>query len=261
MSQKLQGKIALVVGAGGSIGNAITKRLAGAGARVAAADVSRQAADTLATSCSAEGWDVRGFVVDVADEASVQSLVAAVIDAFGRIDILQYNAAATDPADYGRDLTLLELPTEVWDKSFAVNVRGAMLAAKYVVPRMLENPSGGVIINTSSASSELPSPLGQTAYGASKAALNTLTRYIAAQYGPSNIRCNAVLPGLVMTDAARRYFTTDEIDAVARLTMLNKVSDPEDIAATIHFLVSDDARMISGQLVRVDGGLGRPKTE
>jgi NAD(P)-dependent dehydrogenase (short-subunit alcohol dehydrogenase family) len=128
-----------------------------------------------------------------------------------------------------------------------------MLLSKYAIPHMLQQ-GGGVIINTSSGASVLPAVDARTAYGPSKAALESLSRYIAMQHGPQNIRCNAILPGVVLTQGMQKLFTPQDLDAMASRTMLQRVCYPEDIAAMAHFLASDDARQITGQLIRVDGG-------
>ncbi|HKT54213.1 MAG TPA: SDR family oxidoreductase, partial [Caulobacteraceae bacterium] len=153
----------------------------------------------------------------------------------------------------GADGTLLQMTTELWDKSFAVNVRGAMLLSREAVPHMLKR-GGGAIVNTSSGASEVPSVDARTAYGPSKGALESLTRYVAAQYGAQNIRCNAILPGAVLTPGMQTTFTQSQLDAMVGRTMLQRITMPADIAAGVHFLASDDARQITGQLIRIDAG-------
>jgi NAD(P)-dependent dehydrogenase (short-subunit alcohol dehydrogenase family) len=249
----LQGKVAIITGGGGAIGSATAERLARAGAAVAIADIREKAAAKVADRLTAEGLAVRAFAVDLSSEAEIRALVDGAVQAFGRIDILHNNAVAL-LATFEADGMLVDLTAEVWDGAFAVNVRAPMLLAKYVIPHMLRQGDGGVIINTSSGASEAPSADSRAAYGSSKAALNTLTRYIAAQYGAQNIRCNAILPGAVLTRGMEKIFGAEQLDAMAGRTMLRRVSLPEDIAALVHFLVSDAARQITGELVRIDGG-------
>lgn len=249
--QRLDGKVAIVTGGAGAIGTATCRRLAEAGAAVAIADIRGDAAERRAETIREAGGAAEGFAVDLASEAAIADLVQAVMKRFGRIDILHNNAAASI---IDRDLALLDLTAEVWDTTFAINVRAPMLMAKAVIPHMIANENGGVIINTSSGASELPDAHARTAYGPSKSALETLTRYIAIQYGPQGVRCNAILPGVVMTPGMQKMFAAEQLDAMIGKTMLRRFNLPEDIAAMVHFLVSDDARQVTGELIRVDGG-------
>jgi NAD(P)-dependent dehydrogenase (short-subunit alcohol dehydrogenase family) len=216
------------------------------------ADIRQDAAGAVADRLVSEGLTATAFAVDLAQESQIVQLAEDVVKAFGRVDIL-HNNAATGGGVFESDKTLLDLTAEVWDKSFAVNVRAPMLLSKAVVPHMLRQ-GGGVIINTSTGASETAAADARTAYGASKAALNMLTRYIAAQYGPGNIRCNAVLPGVVMTQGMEKLFGQAELDAMNSRSMLRRGCTPEDIAAMVHYLVSDDARQITGELFRVNAG-------
>jgi NAD(P)-dependent dehydrogenase (short-subunit alcohol dehydrogenase family) len=256
MSERnLAGKVAIVTGGGGGIGSATAARLARAGAAVAVVDIRRSAADHVAAGLSGEGLAAQAFVVDVSQEDQVRAFVADTVRAFGRIDILHNNAVNSAAAVWERDLQLVDMDVEVWDQIFAVNTRGPMLLAKHVIPQMLAQGTGGVIVNMSSGASERGQPDRLTAYGASKGALNSLTKYIAVQYGPQNIRCNALVCGVVATDALRSFFSAEEIEGLAGDTMLRRPSTPEDIAAMVHFLALDDARQITGQLIRIDGGM------
>jgi NAD(P)-dependent dehydrogenase (short-subunit alcohol dehydrogenase family) len=238
----------------GAIGTATAERLARAGATVAIADVRDDAAASLADRLRTEGLAARAFQVNLTQEAEIQALVENVVEAFGRIDILHNNAAANLQEAPNGDRTLLEISAKTWDVTFSVNVRGPMLLSKYVVAQMLKQGGGGVIVNMSSGASQVPSPEARIAYGASKAALETLTRYTAAQYGAQGVRCNAILPGVVLTPGMREMFTAEQLDAMTGRTMLRRACTPEDIAAMVRFLVSDDARQITGELVRVNGG-------
>jgi NAD(P)-dependent dehydrogenase (short-subunit alcohol dehydrogenase family) len=250
--RNLDGRVAIITGGGGAIGEATAERLARAGAKVAVADIRRDAADAVAHRLVSEGLTAKAFGVDLAQESQIVQLAEDVMKAFGRVDILHNNAAAGGGV-FEADKTLLDLTAEVWDKSFAVNVRAPMLLSKAVAPHMLRQ-GGGVIINTSSGASEMPAADARTAYGASKAALNMLTRYIAAQYGPGNIRCNAVLPGVVMTKGMQKLFGQAELEAMNSRSMLRRGCTPEDVAAMVHYLASDDAGQITGELFRVNAG-------
>jgi NAD(P)-dependent dehydrogenase (short-subunit alcohol dehydrogenase family) len=252
--RNLEGKVAVITGGGGAIGSATAERLARAGAVVAVADIREGAAGKVADRLKAEGLSAEAFKVDLREETQIRALVEDVVRRFGRIDILHNNAAANVDKGDGADLTLLDVSAEVWDATYAVNVRAPMLLSKYAVDQMLRQGGGGVIVNTSSGASQVASAEARTAYGSSKAALETLTRYVAAQYGAQNIRCNAILPGVVLTKGMQVMFTAEQLEAMVGRTMLKRVCLPEDIAAMVHFLVSDDARQITGELVRVNGG-------
>jgi NAD(P)-dependent dehydrogenase (short-subunit alcohol dehydrogenase family) len=253
VERNLEGKVALITGGGGAIGSATCQRFARAGASVAVCDIRKDAAAAVANRIKAEGGVAEAFAVDLLSEDQIRALVEAVVGAFGRLDILHNNAAATREGVINADLTLLTLSAETWDETFAVNVRAPMLLSKYAIPHMIRQ-GGGAIINTSSGASEMPAPDARTAYGPSKAALEVLSRYIAVQHGPDNIRCNAILPGVVLTKGMQKLFTQDALDSMVSRTMLQRVCLPEDIAAMAHFLASDDARQVTGERLRVDGG-------
>jgi NAD(P)-dependent dehydrogenase (short-subunit alcohol dehydrogenase family) len=255
MSGELKGKTAIVTGGAGAIGWATVERLAREGASVAIADIRMDAAVGLADRLVREGLTAKAFKIDLSQETEIISLVAGVVDAFGRIDILHNNAAINLQEAENGDRTLLDISAKNWDLTFSVNVRGPMLLSKHVIAQMLKQGGGGVIVNMSSGASQVPDPEARIAYGSSKAAIETLTRYTAAQYGPQKIRCNAILPGVVMTPGMREMFTAEQLGAMTGRTMLKRACEPEDIAAMVCFLVSDDARQITGELVRVNGGV------
>jgi NAD(P)-dependent dehydrogenase (short-subunit alcohol dehydrogenase family) len=255
MSGELKGKTAIVTGGAGAIGWATVERLAREGASVAIADIRMDAAAGLADRLVREGLTAKAFKIDLSQETEIISLVAGVVDAFGRIDILHNNAAINLQEAENGDRTLLDISAKNWDLTFSVNVRGPMLLSKHVIAQMLKQGGGGVIVNMSSGASQVPDPEARIAYGSSKAAIETLTRYTAAQYGPQEIRCNAILPGVVMTPGMREMFTAAQLGAMTGRTMLKRACEPEDIAAMVCFLVSDDARQITGELVRVNGGV------
>jgi NAD(P)-dependent dehydrogenase (short-subunit alcohol dehydrogenase family) len=252
-ARNLEGKVAIITGGGGAIGSATARRLASAGARIAVADIREAPALELVDDLKAGGVDARAFRMNLAHEEEIEALAAGVVEAFGRIDILHNNAAINLQDVEGGDRALLDVSARTWDKTFAVNVRGPMLLSKHAVAQMIRQGDGGVIVNTSSGASQRPDE-SRIAYASSKAALETLTRYVAAQYGRHNIRCNAILPGVVLTPGMQQMFSDEQLGAMVGRTMLQRPCRPEDIAAMVHFLVSDDARQITGELHRVNGG-------
>ena len=248
----LNDRTAIVTGAAGGIGAATAMLLAARGARVVLADVHLEAAQRIAEKIRASGGDAHAEPVDLSEEASVAALVETTLRKFKRLDILHNNAADLSPELSRRDMDVESMATDVWDRTFKVNVRGTMLCCRHALRHMTQRQSGS-IINTAS-NLGLQGNIGQAAYAASKAALLQLTRSIAASHGRSGIRCNAVSPGLVMTPAARDNLPPQLHDIVSGETLTPYLGTPEDIAAAVVFLASDEARYITGHNLVVDGG-------
>ncbi|MFC4585001.1 SDR family NAD(P)-dependent oxidoreductase [Sphaerisporangium corydalis] len=244
---RFEGQVALVTGGGSGIGAATARRLASEGARVGVADIRPAAAFQVA---SAIGPAAYALTCDVADENSTAAAVAELVEHFGRLDVVHSNAAALGREVFGRDAGLLDLDVEVWDRTMAVNVRGAMLVVKHAVPHMT---NGGAIVITSSVSG-LVGDADHAAYGTSKAAVNGLVRYVATMYGDRGIRCNAVAPALVMTDTARTAMGPERLAEKAAERVLPWPATPEDVAALVAFLASGEARCVTGQTVVIDCG-------
>ena len=250
---RLAGRVAVVTGAASGIGRATALRLAQEGAAVVVADLSGAGAAQVAKEIAAAGGRAVGHAADVADEPSVVAMIERAVVEFGGLDILHNNAAASDPALMSRDGDVAALEVEVLDRTLAVNLRGPMLGCKHAIPRMLER-GRGAIVNTSSASGLVGDPV-RTAYGASKAGLDSLTRYVATQYGKRGIRCNSIAPGVIATPALAANVPPEMIAIYERSHLTPRLGRPEDIAAAVAFLVSDDAAFITGQTLCVDGGL------
>jgi NAD(P)-dependent dehydrogenase (short-subunit alcohol dehydrogenase family) len=245
--------VAIVTGSGANIGEACARALARAGAAVVLADLNITGATAVAAAIEQSGGVALAHALDLADENSVCTLVQAVVARFRRIDILHNNAADTRLEQMGADASLLAMDAAVWDRAFAINTRGTMLMIKHVAPHMIA-AGGGSIINTSTGVSIL-GDLFNPAYSASKSAVNALTRNTAAQFGRQNIRCNAVLPGLVLSPLARQMMSEAQIHMIQRHVILPRASVPEDIAGIVVFLATDAASFITGQLISVDGGI------
>lgn len=250
MNQTLNGKVAIITGGAGGIGKAVSARLARAGASVVVADIMAEAAESVAAELRAAGLSAIGTGGDIGVEDDVRALVDFTIKEFGRIDIIDNNAARNDEV-WSRDRTLVEMEADDWDAMFATNVRGPMLLCKHAIPHMIGQGEGGAILNTSSLASTMPQADSLTAYGSSKGALNSLTLYIAEQYGKDKIRCNAILCGVVLTDSLKRLLGDETVAYFAAQHKLGKPSVPEDIAEMVHFLVSDSTDTITGQIFRL----------
>jgi len=251
-SGRVRGKVALVTGAGGGIGAACARALALEGAAVAVADIDMAAAQRQAEAIVAEGGRAIAVQVDVGDEASVTAMVETTVAQLGGLDILHNNAADTRLSST-RDMPVEKVDTEVWDAIMRVNLRGAMIASRSAIPHLRKR--GGAIVNTSSGAS-LAGSLSHSAYSASKAAINSLTQSLATQHGKEGIRCNAIAPGLIVTPATKDTYAKSEMgDVMLRHHLTPRLGRPEDIAAAVVFLASDDAGFITGQVICIDGGL------
>jgi NAD(P)-dependent dehydrogenase (short-subunit alcohol dehydrogenase family) len=253
--KRLEGRVAIVTGSGG-IGAATARRLAAEGARVVICDIDMAGAEQSAAAVRAEGGEAIARPLDLASEESIAALIGDIRQRFGRLDILHNNAAATATSQMGRDMAITEMDSDIWDTAFRVNTRGTMLMIKHAIPLMLEH-GGGSIINTSSGAA-LRGDLFGPAYAASKAAINCLTLYVATQYGKRGIRCNVVSPGLVVTQNVRDNLTAGQLDRIEGHNLTPYLGAPEDIAAAVAYLASDDARFMTGQVHVVDGGIIGP---
>jgi NAD(P)-dependent dehydrogenase (short-subunit alcohol dehydrogenase family) len=253
MKGRLKDKVAIVTGSGANIGEACVKAMAAEGAGVVVADINREGAERVAGEINANGGRAMARYVDLLDENSVKNLVKDTLEHFGRIDILHNNAANTQAAQMAADAGITDLECSVWDAAFAVNARGTMLMTKHCVPAMIE-AGGGSIINTSSGVSIL-GDIFTPAYSASKGAVNSFTRNTATQYGKKNIRCNALLPGLILTDLSRSMVPEEQLAMLEKHTLLPRLGNPDDIARMVVFLASDEASFVTGQILAVDGGI------
>lgn len=252
---RLEGKVAIVTGAGSGIGRATALALAREGARVVVADLDEAGAEETVSAVAAAGvcGEALAHAVDVSDEAQVEAMVARAVEAFGGLDVLHNNAAAIGAAGAGRDHDVAAIDLAVWQRVMAVNLAGPMLGCKHAIPRMLER-GGGSIINTSSGSA-LQGDLTNPSYAISKGGLNTLTLYVAAQYGKRGIRCNAIAPGLILSHGPERFGGERYVSMLEEHHLTPRVGRPDDIANAVVYLASDESSFVTGQIVRVDGGI------
>ncbi|MEI7548117.1 MAG: SDR family oxidoreductase [Actinomycetota bacterium] len=247
----LDGKVAIITGAASGLGAETARLLAMAGASVVVADKNRDGADAVAADIIAAGGRSASAFVDVVDETSIRDLVDWVGGRYGRLDVLDNNAGNVGP-DMQLDLDVVNMDPAIWDRMFAVNARGSMQMAQHAIPLMVKS-GGGSIINIA-ANAGTWGDARSTAYGSSKAAVIALTRYIAVQHLADNIRCNAIAPGMIRTDQAKNHVPPSVAAEIDQRQIRN--GRPEDIAHVVLFLASELGSFVTGQLLRVDGGLG-----
>lgn len=252
MGLPLDGKVMIVTGGAGGIGEATCRVLASRGATVVVADIDRDRAEAVASMLRGEGAQSIATRVDLAEEDSIVAMVRSVANGYGRLDVIDNNAALLTPDFARRDLDIARMETELWDMTFRVNTRGTMLCCREAL-KVMEAQGHGVVINVSS-NLALQGNVIQAAYSASKAAVIQLTRSIAASHGKRGIRCNAVLPGLTGSRAALQNLPPRLLEIVEEETLTPHLGDPMDIAYLVAFLASDEARYITGQALIADGG-------
>ncbi|WP_371433363.1 SDR family NAD(P)-dependent oxidoreductase [Novosphingobium sp.] len=245
---RLAGKVAIVTGGGGGIGSAVARRLVSEGARVAVADIFEDSARRVAGPLGDAAIAVQ---FDAASADSVKALVERTVSHFGRLDILHNNAAMTDPVKSPQDTTAVDIPLAIWQEILDINLTGYMLGCRYAIPHMIAG-GGGSIVNTAS-NSGTAGDLARIAYGSTKGAIITLTRYVATQHGSQNIRCNSIAPGVVLTEALDKTVPGLK-DIIKRHILTPEFGTPDDIAALVAFLASDESRYITGENISISGG-------
>jgi NAD(P)-dependent dehydrogenase (short-subunit alcohol dehydrogenase family) len=249
----LEGKTAVVTGAGSGIGAATARLMAEEGAAVVVADINTAGAEATAAAITEAGGQSVAVTVDVSQEEQVAATVRLAVDTFGGLDVIHNNAALLDLAVLGRDKTVDRMDTATWDRVMAVNVRGPMLGCKYAIPEMLKR-GGGSIIMTSSVGAQ-HATVNQTAYGVSKGAVDTLVKYVAAGFGKHGIRCNAVAPGVVLSETALMALDEELRDMHLLSQPTTRLGVPMDIASLVVFLASEKAGYINGVTIPVHGGM------
>ncbi|MFD9864832.1 SDR family NAD(P)-dependent oxidoreductase [Streptomyces alboflavus] len=247
---RLDGKACLITGGARGIGEATARRFAREGARLVVSDVDAEALAALGKALEAEGSAIRTVVGDVSRPGDARRMVAAAVDAYGGLDVLVANAGVIPLHE------ITEATADDWDQVMSVDGRGMFLTCKYAIEAMLVGGRGALVLLSSI--SGLAGQRGQSTYGPAKFVASGLTMHLAVEWADRGIRVNAVAPGTVRTDRVRRL--PDEpggpeyLAAIERRHPLGRIGEPEEVAAAICFLASDEASFITGTVLPVDGG-------
>lgn len=250
-SMRLDGKVAVVTGGGTGIGAATARLFARADARVVIATLPGRGGDTTAEAIERDGGAARFVATDIGDAAQVRAMIAATLAHYGQLDILFNNAGVGVAAPFW------ELSDDAWDYALRVNLTGHFLCAKYAAPHLIAR-GGGAIVNMSSVLAHATNR-GMAAYSAAKAAVIGMTRAMALDGAPHNIRVNAILPGSIDTPLMWEGYAADELPRIAyeaaAAVPLGRVAPPEEVASAVLFLASPASSLITGATLVADGGL------
>jgi NAD(P)-dependent dehydrogenase (short-subunit alcohol dehydrogenase family) len=247
----LKGKIAVIAGGATGIGAATALRLAEEGCAAVVGDIHEDGAASVAARITAGGGRAVAARFDISDDGSVGELIRRAVEVYGGIDFLHANAA--DLSLCAGDTDAVDLPLDIFDRTIAVNLRGHLLCTRHAVPEMLRR-GGGAIVYTSSGAAFVGEPE-RLSYAVSKAGINALMRHVASRWGREGIRANAIAPGLVLTEGAMVHMNDEAQKAMLAIGRSTRLGQPEDIAAMVAMLMSEDGAWINGQVISVDGGI------
>jgi NAD(P)-dependent dehydrogenase (short-subunit alcohol dehydrogenase family) len=249
---RLDGKVAVITGAGSGMGRVAAQMFAAEGAKVVVAEFAADAGEETVRQVADAGGEASFVKTDVSREDDARAMVDHAVERFGRIDVLYNNAGIMPEADH----SVTDTDVAVWDQVMAVNLRGVFLGCKYAIPRMVERGSGSVI-NISSFVAILGCSVPQDAYTASKGAVLSLTRSLAVQFGPRGVRSNAICPGPIETPLLMDWLLKDDAAKQLRLARnpTGRFGKPEEIVNAAIYLASDESRWTNGAQFVIDGGI------
>lgn len=252
MKVDLSGKIAVVTGAGGAIGRSIAEIFSANGATVVVCDINFETAEKTADIINKNGGQAKAFTLDITDRQNCRSVAATLLDTFGGVDILVNNAGVNVGEKDRKPIHLFS--EEKWDWICSVDLDGTYNASRAIIPLIIRR-KGGSIVNISSIVGLIPLRL-QCAFTAAKAGVINLTKAMAIELAPENIRANVICPGSIMMEGTQDLFYKDPNKAEALLSHIpaNRPGRPEDIAYAALYLVSDEAAYVTGSVLTVDGG-------
>lgn len=245
----LKGKVAAVVGGSGVLGGEMAQALAEAGAKTAVLyGSSKDGAEERAAEIEKAGGTVLIAKADVRDESSLKEAFEKINKEWGKIDILVNAPGVNSTTD------LMEITEEEWHKILDINMKGVFLASRIAAEYMMEQGQGGSIINITSSSSEIPLTRVFT-YSVSKAGIDTMTRYMAREWAPHNIRVNAIKPGFFPAEQNKKILDEERVESIMRHTPVKRFGRPEELSGTVVWLASEKAAsFVTGAIVAVDGG-------
>jgi NAD(P)-dependent dehydrogenase (short-subunit alcohol dehydrogenase family) len=220
MGERVAQKVAIVTGSANGIGKATVIALAREGAKVVVADLDLTAAEAVAVEINQKHGQAIAVKLDVGEEDSIAAMIKTTINTYGALHVLHNNAALTSASDFIKDTSIIDMETAIWDRYLQINLRGAMLGCKHAIPKMLKSGGGS----------------------------------IATAYGKQGIRCNAISPGLIMSERAIEAVPAEAVSINEQSNLVPRVGRPEDIAHMAVYLASDESSFITGQIMKVDGG-------
>lgn len=246
----LSGKTAVVLGGNSTLGGAMCVALGAYGAKVAVVGRNQEKAEQVKAEVEQAGGEARCFKADITRESDLKQLLQDVLNWSGKVDVLLNCPGKNSPTPF------FELTMEEWDSIMEVNLKGVVLACQIFGKQMVEQGTGGSIINISSVSSDPPLSKVFT-YSASKAAINNVTKFLAREFAPNNVRVNAIIPGFFPAEQNRKILSPERVESIMNHTPMNRFGEKEELQGAVVWLASDKASsFVTGALIRVDGGFG-----
>ena len=245
---ELNGRVVAITGAAQGIGAVTARLFAAQGTAVALLDIDAAGVEAVAADITRSGGKARAFATDITDPDSVAAAIAGTVAAFGGLDITVNSAGG-----YGRLATVEDMPVDEWDRTVALNLRGCFLFCKAAIPHLKRSQSGR-IINVASISGRTVHAASSPAYGAAKAGVIQLTRFLAYQLGPDGITANAIAPMTTLTPRVAALRTKEDVERIAAQVPLRRLAESEDHAQAMLYLASDAAAYVNGVVLDVNGG-------